>query len=78
LKLLPGLVKTTESFSKWYTLLRQVLFETRLHHWLNQLEIITRPGKVLRYDYEKRRNVRMEKEGVEELKRNEMRKGEKK
>ena len=50
MKLLPGLIKFTKGFSKWYTLLRQVLFETRLHHWLTPLEVITRPGQVLSID----------------------------
>ena len=47
LKLLPGPIRFTKGFAKRYILLRQVLFETRLHHWLDQLEVITHPGLVI-------------------------------
>lgn len=47
LKLLPGPIRFTQGFSKRYILLKLFLFETRLHHWLNQLEVITYPGLVL-------------------------------
>ena len=36
------------TFLNWSTFSEHDRFETRLHHWLDQLEIITRPGQVHR------------------------------
>ena len=45
LKLLPVPVIFKDNLSNWYILLRQVLCETRLHHWITSLKLLPVPDK---------------------------------